>query len=257
MTIDQKALEATRKTILYLNSSSTPWSDDQVSEVIEAYLATLPVSDPDDETRKITAAIELLEDAGWVIRRPEQVPAVPDHAGLVERLETALRDMPTITHGPFDKAAYRRAMLTLAETVREAAAALSAALHDDPDEAYEIGKRDGYEQAVADIDRMTGGDGEYRVSLLVGAGVDEDRHCPDAATMKQRIVDRFSEATALSAGVRVKGLSVDDVERIILETEPSQLSDRSDKIWTRRMATALAARLSALSDAPVVTEASE
>lgn len=71
-----------------------------------------------------------------------------------------------------------------------------------------------------------------------------------------RVLRDFFEA-ALSAGVRVKGLSVDDVERIILETEPSQLSDRSDKIWTRRMATALAARLSALSDAPVVTEVSE
>src|SRR5690606_24696664 len=31
------------------------------------------------------------------------------------------------------------------------------------DETYEIGKRDGYEQAVQDIDCLTGGDGEYRV----------------------------------------------------------------------------------------------
>lgn len=46
-------------------------------------------------------------------------------------------------------------------------------------------------------------------------------------------------------------LSVDEVERIILDTEPPQLSDKSDKIWTRRMATALAARLSALTPSPI------
>lgn len=63
------------------------------------------------------------------------------------------------------------------------------------DECGEIGERDGYEKAVADIDRMTGGDGEYRVSLIVGGGLDDDRHTPDAATMKQRIADRFSEIT--------------------------------------------------------------
>lgn len=49
----------------------------------------------------------------------------------------------------------------------------------------------------------------------------------------------------LSATVPAEGeLTVDEVEKIILETEPPQLSDRSDKIWTRRMATALASRLS-------------
>lgn len=48
-------------------------------------------------------------------------------------------------------------------------------------------------------------------------------------------------------------LTVDDVERIILETEPSQLSDRGDQVWTRRMATALAARFSALSALPLPT----
>jgi hypothetical protein len=35
-------------------------------------------------------------------------------------------------------------------------------------------------------------------------------------------------------------LIVDEVEKIIQDTEPPQLSDRGDKIWTRRMAVALA-----------------
>lgn len=56
------------------------------------------------------------------------------------------------------------------------------------DEAYEIGKREGYEQAVQEIDMQTGGDGVYRACL---GGADPDRHMPDPATMIQRIVGRF------------------------------------------------------------------
>jgi hypothetical protein len=58
----------------------------------------------------------------------------------------------------------------------------------DDDETYEIGKRDGYEKAVQDIDLLTGGDGEYRYVM----GVASDSHCPDAETMKARIAERFS-----------------------------------------------------------------
>lgn len=58
-------------------------------------------------------------------------------------------------------------------------------------EAAEIGFRDGYEQAVQDIDILTGGDGEY-VFCTDG---DPDRHCPTPEHMKLRIKDRF-EATS-------------------------------------------------------------
>lgn len=34
-------------------------------------------------------------------------------------------------------------------------------------------------------------------------------------------------------------LTVDEVEEIILKTEPATMSDKGDKIWTRRMAVAL------------------
>lgn len=58
----------------------------------------------------------------------------------------------------------------------------------DPDEEmYQIGHRDGYSQAVQQIDRLTGGDGEYRYCT----DHDPERHTPGPAEMIQRIVDRF------------------------------------------------------------------
>lgn len=72
----------------------------------------------------------------------------------------------------------------------DALTSLSPQEPDDDDETYEIGKRDGYELAVQEIDQLTGGDGEYRYVM----GVASDRHCPDAATMKARIVERFEVA---------------------------------------------------------------
>jgi len=64
-------------------------------------------------------------------------------------------------------------------------------------EDYEIGKRDGYEEAVQDIDLLTGGDGEY--VCAPGAGSLE-AHCPTPDHMKLRIKDRFDRLTpAMSA----------------------------------------------------------
>lgn len=55
------------------------------------------------------------------------------------------------------------------------------------DEAYELGKRDGYSDAVKQIDQLTGGDGEYRYC----SDHAPERHTPGPAEMVQRIVDRF------------------------------------------------------------------
>lgn len=55
----------------------------------------------------------------------------------------------------------------------------------DEEEAYDIGKEEGFSDAVQRIDLLTGGDGEYFASTIPGRG------CPDAATMIERIVDRF------------------------------------------------------------------
>ena len=51
------------------------------------------------------------------------------------------------------------------------------------EETYEIGVRDGYEDAIQDLDLATGGDGEFYGSTLDG-GV-------DVPVMKQRIINRF------------------------------------------------------------------
>jgi hypothetical protein len=62
---------------------------------------------------------------------------------------------------------------------------------DEAEEMYQIGKRDGYEEAVQRIDLLTGGDGEYRFCT----DGDPERHTPDAPAMVQRIVDRFAAAS--------------------------------------------------------------
>lgn len=55
---------------------------------------------------------------------------------------------------------------------------------DDDDAAYEIGKRDGYEEAFQELDLATGGDGEFKASTLPGETV-------DVLEMKARIMERF------------------------------------------------------------------
>ena len=62
------------------------------------------------------------------------------------------------------------------------------------DEAYDLGKRDGYEKAVQDIDMLTGGDGEYCYSTIEG-----ERHCPNVDTMKARIAHRLRQPTQSDA----------------------------------------------------------
>jgi hypothetical protein len=60
---------------------------------------------------------------------------------------------------------------------------------DAEDEAYEIGKRDGYEDAIQDLDIATGGDGEF---VYVLGDHSDPRHCPDVEAMKRRILARFN-----------------------------------------------------------------
>lgn len=55
---------------------------------------------------------------------------------------------------------------------------------------------------------------------------------------------RLSLNPPVTAPDDIGRLSVDDIERIILNTEPAGMSDRDDQIWTRRMAVALQAKLS-------------
>lgn len=69
---------------------------------------------------------------------------------------------------------------------------------DDGLEDFEAGRREGYGDAIQEIDVATGGDGEYRWSN------DPDR-CVDERVMKQRIIERFTTPAshdALIARVR-------------------------------------------------------
>lgn len=59
---------------------------------------------------------------------------------------------------------------------------------DEEEKAYRIGNEEGYQDAIQEIDIATGGDGEFCFCL----GGYSERHCPDAKTMKARILDRFA-----------------------------------------------------------------
>jgi len=66
-----------------------------------------------------------------------------------------------------------------------------AELERDDEESYKVGVRDGYEEAVQDIDLMTGGDGEYRWST------EPERNTSDAPAMVANIEARFEELRVL------------------------------------------------------------
>lgn len=63
----------------------------------------------------------------------------------------------------------------------------------DEEQAFHVGHRDGFSEAVQMIDLLTGGDGEYR--CCIGPGC-EDRHCPDPDAMLKRIVARLAHTPA-------------------------------------------------------------
>jgi len=58
------------------------------------------------------------------------------------------------------------------------------------EESYRIGLDEGRQEMVREIDLETGGDGEFRWST------EPDRHCPDAETMKARVLVRYHATTS-------------------------------------------------------------
>lgn len=64
---------------------------------------------------------------------------------------------------------------------------------EDPNECYDLGRRDGFEDAVQEIDVKTGGDGEYRWSDI------PERSTPNPAAMIERIVARFKALASTPA----------------------------------------------------------
>lgn len=127
--------------------------------------------------------------------RFEVVPAKDEHSPSYVLAVTTINPSGGMNSGTLIELNHNADFRIDDARARWAAAALNAKLsatHEDEESFYDIGKRDGYEEAVQDIDLMTGGDGEYRVAVFLGGGVDEDRHCPDPAAMKARIAERFA-----------------------------------------------------------------
>jgi len=77
---------------------------------------------------------------------------------------------------------HERAAAVLRRTPEPTAVSEAA---DDTDEVYELGKRDGYENAIQELDLATGGDGEFKGSTFPGETV-------DVPVMKARIIERFT-----------------------------------------------------------------
>ena len=80
----------------------------------------------------------------------------------------------------------------------------------DDDETYEIGKRDGYESAIQELDLATGGDGEFYGSTFPGETV-------DVSVMQQRIIARFAalEAKLEKAREALTYCAKDGIDRVM------------------------------------------
>ncbi|MEN5249973.1 hypothetical protein [Brucella pseudintermedia] len=140
----------------------------------------------DGAVRKLRAVMEAFDMKGT--NRATMLNAINTINALRTRPAPAATDtgLVTVTHmlGNCQPLVYR-----------SQAVELLAAERAESDEAYELGKRDGYSEAVQEIDLKTGGDGEYRYCT----DHDPDRHTPDPASMIQRIVERFETLNTMES----------------------------------------------------------
>lgn len=107
----------------------------------------------------------------------------------IEKLKEAAQAARDSELGALDEYKRLREKLTPVDFL-----ALISALEEakkDEDEAYELGKRDGYEKAIQDADVRLGGNGEYFASVP-----DPSLGCPDWQTMLARMVDRYQRLQA-------------------------------------------------------------
>lgn len=74
----------------------------------------------------------------------------------------------------------------VAKSERDEALARAERAEQESEEMQRLAKEEGVEEATQHIDRITGGDGEYRYSTLGG-----ERHCPSVEVMQDRIAARF------------------------------------------------------------------
>jgi hypothetical protein len=92
------------------------------------------------------------------------------------------------------------------------------------EKSYQVGKDDGRSEAVQEIDRLTGGDGEYVYSTYPGEG------CPGPADMIKRIVERF-EAGRAGAANHAYLMDLADAHRKELETKIEIGAERVRAAW--------------------------
>lgn len=143
------------------------------------------------ERRKRNRLAELLDKAKDHVMTPEEIAAQRKSWVCGEML----LQYPTMT---YDEASDRYDAITAspAPAPQVTGATYSQAEYD---EAYEIGKRDGYSEAVQQIDQLTGGDGEYRYCL---GDEGSARHMPGPSEMIQRIIDRFETLNLLDEATK-------------------------------------------------------
>lgn len=103
------------------------------------------------------------------------------------------------------------------------------------DETYAIGKRDGYGEAVQEIDALTGGDGEY----CFCTDQYSENHCPDPKSMVNRIFERFQSLNGLYARIKflekhnagiLADLSRNTTHAKIIEAERDALQAENQKL---------------------------
>jgi hypothetical protein len=114
---------------------------------------------------------------------------------LREELIEGLGHIATAIDGTTGERAFPEWARTVASQAADAltsARAETEELKGDDEQSYQIGKQEGYESAVQEIDVLTGGDGEYRFCT----NRDPERHTPDPAAMKARIIERFAATQA-------------------------------------------------------------
>lgn len=153
--------------------------DSEFAHTLQSAIEALS-SRPEGEAVAIPKGWAIARDGDWVS------VAAPDGNGVRARhptgTEQSVNDSVTL-------------LVRLADALLSASPAAAEVVPDADEETYQMGKRDGYEEAVQEIDLKTGGDGEYRYCM----DGDPDRHTPDAPAMISRIVERFNEKEAASA----------------------------------------------------------
>jgi hypothetical protein len=137
----------------------------------------------------------------------------------------------SVESGAKDRRSFEKRIAMIATSPREDSLPCKEGKDDEAEETYQIGKRDGYEDAIRDLDLQTGGDGEF-VARTNGETV-------DVPVMRQQIIDRFSppppkEPIITDLGYRLRsgpiwyesGSAIDERDTAALMREAAALCDR-------------------------------